>query len=119
MTNYDPQVQDNNDLFQVYEEQPVSQCCKLGQKGKLCLCERTIYLVRPYVYELLRGLQPFFEIIGYSSMKDFILKQIIDHIENVLNKPVIELFLHHSNQVKEIELKSLNSNQSIDSKNKC
>ena len=40
---------------------------------------------------ILRAIQPFFEIIALSNMPNSELEQIIDHIENVLNKPIIEL----------------------------
>ena len=53
------------------EEQKLTKCCTLGKKGKLCLCNRTIYQIRPYVFEILRALQPFFEIIAVAYMSNF------------------------------------------------
>lgn len=49
-----------------------------------------VYLVRPYTYEILRAIQPFFEIVVFSKLHHKILEHIIDHIESILNKPIKE-----------------------------
>ena len=62
-------------------------CCEL--KGtEDCLCDLLVYQVRPYTYEILRAIQPFFEIVVFSKIHHKILEYIIDHIESVLNKPI-------------------------------
>ena len=68
-------------------------CCSLAKNKLKCICGYTLYKVRPYVYELLRALQPFFEIIALSNMPQYELEQIVDHIESVLNKPIAELII--------------------------
>jgi hypothetical protein len=50
-----------------------------------------VYLVRPYAYEFLRAVQPFFEIICYSNLHSKIIQEIVDHLEAVLNKPVKDI----------------------------
>jgi hypothetical protein len=42
------------------------------------------------MYEFLNAFQPFFEIIAYSKMHKDIQSAIIDHIEVVLNRPILE-----------------------------
>jgi hypothetical protein len=60
------------------------KCCDKD----ICLCHIFVYLIRPYTFEILRALQPFFELIAYSKMPLFVLEAIINHIEKVLNKPI-------------------------------
>lgn len=47
-----------------------------------------VYQIRPYTYEFLRAIQPFFEIVVFSRMHHKIIENIINHIESVLNKPI-------------------------------
>lgn len=47
-----------------------------------------MYKIRPYTFEIIRAIQPFFEIIAISDLAYNELEQIIDHIEIVLNKPI-------------------------------
>ena len=54
-------------------------------------------MVRPYAYDLLRAVQPFFELICYSKNHSVILEQIVDHIEEVINRPVKEWIEKHRN----------------------
>ena len=42
--------------------------CSLPRVGKHCICQLRFFLVRPYTYELLSAIQPFFEIIGISHL---------------------------------------------------
>ena len=63
----------------------------LAAKRKEFMKYKTLYQVRPYVYEILRALQPFFEMIALSNMSNYELEQIIDHMEAILNKPIIEM----------------------------
>ena len=55
-----------------------------------CICDYIVFQVRPYTYEILRAIQPFFEILVFTKMHHKILENIIDHIEAVLNKPIKE-----------------------------
>lgn len=67
----------------------VDLCCE--HKGTdRCICDLMVYLVRPYTYEILRAIQPFFEIVVFSKLHHKILEHIIDHIESILNKPIRE-----------------------------
>jgi hypothetical protein len=65
-------------------------CC-IYQSTSECVCHILAYKIRPYAFELLRALQPFFEIIVFSQMYHKIVEYVIDHIEGVLNRPVQEL----------------------------
>lgn len=53
-----------------------------------CYCKHKYFLVRPYTYELLSAIQPFFEIIGISKMHYEEINQVITLIEKHLNKPI-------------------------------
>jgi len=44
-----------------------------------------VYMVRPYTYEFLRALEPFFELIVFSNMRKKDLEQLVTAIENILN----------------------------------
>lgn len=122
MKNYNPQSPDQSTGKGKHK---VGNCCPLGQQGKLCLCNYSLYQVRPYTYEILRAIQPFFEIVAVSNMYNYELEQIIDHIESVLNKPIIEMLIRQAKEKKELkqrdrdlEVASQNSNQSADSAKK-
>ena len=54
---------------------------------KLSPTKIQVYEIRPYVYEFLRAIEPFFEIIVYSCLHHKILEQIVDHLEEILNQP--------------------------------
>ena len=49
-------------------------CCQIKKLKLKCICGYTLYKVRPYVYEILRALQPFFEIVAVSNIEHFILE---------------------------------------------
>jgi hypothetical protein len=65
-----------------------NEFCCIYQGTSDCVCNLIVYKIRPYTFELLRALQPFFEIIVFSQMYHKIVEYIIDHIEGILNKPV-------------------------------
>ena len=75
------------------KEKPISDepdfCCEFKGTDR-CICDLMVYLVRPYTYEILRAIQPFFEIVVFSKLHHKILEHIIDHIESILNKPIKE-----------------------------
>jgi len=50
-------------------------------------------MIRPYTFEILRAIQPFFEIVGMTNMPYNELEQIIDFIELMLNKPIHEMLM--------------------------
>jgi hypothetical protein len=43
--------------------------------------------------EILRAIQPFFEVIALQNNEYLILEQIIDQIEAILNKPITEMMM--------------------------
>lgn len=68
-------------------------CCYLGKAKRLCTCEYAIYKIRPYAFDILRAIQPFFELVGISNIPHYELEQIVDHIESVLNKPIADMMI--------------------------
>ena len=54
-------------------------------------------MIRPYSYEFLRAIEPFFEIIIYSEMNHKTLLKICDHFEEILNDPVKEYLQGYMN----------------------
>lgn len=77
--------------FEPYVPEQPSDCCAIGRSGKLCICDFQIFRVRPYTFEILRAIQPFFEVVTFTNMPHFDLEQIIDHIESVLNQPIADM----------------------------
>jgi hypothetical protein len=75
-----------------YEESKAN-CCSLGDQNKLCLCNHSLYQIRPYTFIILMAIQPFFELIAVSYLPNYELEQIVNHIEDVLNKPIIEVLV--------------------------
>jgi hypothetical protein len=74
-------------------------CC-LFKGSEQCICHINVYKIRPYTYDLLRAVQPFYEIICCSKNHGIVLEKIIDHIEEVINRPVIEwLEKYHNNDL--------------------
>ena len=96
------------------EEIQIKECCNMGKQGKLCTCQYDIYQIRPYTFEILRAIQPFFEIIALSNSTYYILEQILDQIELILNKPIIEMVIKQREEQKSGNL-SARSNKSDDS----
>ena len=43
-------------------------CCVLGRKGLDCICNTILYKIRPYAFDMLRAIQPFYEVIATSNM---------------------------------------------------
>lgn len=105
--NYKIQVLEAEDDH-LDEDQPILQnenfkdfCCKVSSQGKICICKKTIYKIRPYSLEILRSNQSFFEMIAYSKIHYSELEQIADHIEQVLNKPITDLLIRRLDQYKQ------------------
>ena len=44
-------------------------------------------MVRPYTFEFLRAVEPFFQIIIYTKMNHKSIEQICNHMEEILNGP--------------------------------
>ena len=70
-------------------------------QGRLCICTKEIYQIRPYTFEILRSLQPFFEIVATSSMPYSYMEQIIDYIEIMLNRPITEMLIKQAEMKKD------------------
>jgi len=68
--------------------------------NETCICDYLVYQVRPYTYEILRAIQPFFEIVVFTKIHHKILETIIDHIESVLNKPIKEFLDKYRNKAE-------------------
>ena len=81
------------------EAKPKDEACCEYHGTEECICDLLVFQVRPYTYEILRAIQPFFEIVVFSKMHHKVLEFIIDHIESILNKPIKE-FLEKFRQSK-------------------
>jgi hypothetical protein len=75
-------------------------CCLLKKQDKLCDCDLEIYQIRPYTFEILRAIQPFFEMIAMSYLPYNELEQIIDYIELMLNLPITEMLIKQAEERK-------------------
>ena len=64
--------------------------CKRPKFGQVCVCKMMIYQIRPYTFEFLSAIQPFYEIMAISNIEFTELKFIVEHIENILNEPIIK-----------------------------
>ena len=49
-----------------------------------------MFKIRPYTFEFLSAIQPFYEIMATSNLDYTQLSFIIDYLENILNKVVIK-----------------------------
>jgi hypothetical protein len=52
--------------------------------------DKIIYQIRPYTLDFIRGVKLFYDIIIFSKLPIEHLMKIRDHIETVLNKPLLE-----------------------------
>ena len=50
------------------------------------MCECILYKIRPYTFDLLESIQPYFEMIITSNLPHIHLKHIANHLQIVLNK---------------------------------
>ena len=50
------------------------------------------------------AIQPFFELIAVSNLPHSELEQIVNHIEDVLNKPIIEIIKRQAKDKHNIEM---------------
>mmetsp|Transcript_30791 Transcript_30791/g.47188 ORF Transcript_30791/g.47188 Transcript_30791/m.47188 type:complete len:92 (-) Transcript_30791:411-686(-) len=62
--------------------------CRKPRIGNICSCRLKIYQIRPYTFEIINAILPFFELIGMSKIPFFEVQQIADHLEEVLNLPI-------------------------------
>jgi len=56
----------------------------------------TFYQIRPYTINILNALAPFFNIIPYSRLPYNTLKKILDRLEIILNKPIMDQLLKYA-----------------------
>ena len=49
-----------------------------------------VFMVRPYTFEFIRAIEPFFEIVIYSHMHYQVIEQICSQLEEILNGPIKE-----------------------------
>jgi hypothetical protein len=77
-----------------------SLCCQFSNTED-CVCNVHVFKLRPYTYEFLRAIFPFFELVVFTRMHYKILEHIIDHIESYLNKPVREIINNYHRDIRE------------------
>jgi hypothetical protein len=60
---------------------------KLDQE---CICGLRFYFLRPYTIEFLNAINQFYEIITVSSFPLSETNQIVEVLEDLINKPIVE-----------------------------
>lgn len=61
-------------------------------------------MIRPFSFQLLLAIQPFYEIIGISNIPYGELMQIVDYFEDLLNEEVEEKNKETINRFNEIKM---------------
>ena len=56
--------------------------------GGHCFCNLVAFKIRNYAQQILRSLNPFFEIVVAADMQPSWLKKIVSHLEDLLNWPL-------------------------------
>ena len=56
-------------------------CCRMNDVGEECLCNSTLYMIKPYTFDFMRSTISFFEIICFSEQNQYETNQIITHLE--------------------------------------
>ena len=85
--NLNSQIDANTRMRQITVKK---NCCSMAQNYKICQCDYQIYQIRPYTFEILRAILPFFEIIAISNISKLEMESIIDFFESILNKPITD-----------------------------
>ena len=78
-------------------------CSKKKIIGKFCVCNLQIYNIRPHAFELIGAIWPFFELVAISRMRFKEVSKIVDHLEGILNGPIIEKNKITRQRVKEMK----------------
>ena len=55
-----------------------------------CSCNLKVFSIRPHTFEIIGAIWPFFEMVAISQLNFKEVQQIVDHIEKILNLPIIE-----------------------------
>jgi hypothetical protein len=119
INNYDQgnfsKSQSSSNNMVLLSEHDNKNCCKVSQMGLVCVCDLTIYQVRPYTYEMLRAIQPFFEIVVTSFLPYSHIDFIIEFIETVLNKPIFDM----NEKLKKDKVQEQISSKSLSKRNQA
>ena len=70
-----------------------------------------MYQIRPYTFQFLNAIQPFYEIVAISNIDIKKIEIILDHLETVLNEQTI-----HNNKKMKKKLKEYKDNIKINNK---
>lgn len=52
--------------------------------------KKHVFMIRPYTFQFLRAIEPFFELIAFSNLDMSVLKNLLKKMELILNKPLSE-----------------------------
>lgn len=64
------------------------QICRCANSfGKECICDHTLYKIRPYVKEFMNSTRLYYETICFSELTDTQTLMIIHHLDSLLTKP--------------------------------
>lgn len=64
--------------------------CSQRKIEGICPCNLVVYNIRPHTFELIGAIWPFFEMVAISNLGFKEVQQIVDHLERILNLPIIE-----------------------------
>lgn len=78
-----------NFVFVRKNVQKMEECNDLFCSKKLidgcCPCNLNVYNIRPYSFEIISALLPFYEMIASSNLPSNEILQIVNHFEKILN----------------------------------
>ena len=67
-----------------------SEYCSKRIIAGYCVCYLKIYNIRPHTFEIIGAIKPFFEMVAISKLTFLEVQHIVDHLEKILNHPIIE-----------------------------
>lgn len=68
----------------------ISDTCSKRKVNGICACYLQVFNIRPHTFELIGAIRPFFEIVGISKLSFKELEHVVNHLEKILNSPIIE-----------------------------
>ena len=76
--------------------------CLLPEIKEACVCCLKFYFVRPFAYQMLLAIQPYFEIIAISKLYFMELEQLLCTMEKELNKLVSQMNIQTFKQAEDL-----------------
>ena len=77
--------------------------------AEYCACNLKVYNIRPHTFEIIGAIRPFFEMVALSSLSFKEVQFVVEHLEKILNHPIIEKNKRTKKRVQ--EMKEMEQNQ--------